>query len=208
MEINDRDTVIKVYRPELIEQKNNSDWNIDFNIQDEVAIPIKVIHDQKLKPGEKYPTVFPGMTEKDFSTWKISYLQEFLSDREVNKTGNKSTLVQNSYHAYKLNLKVRKNDAMEEENHIKEGHKQKLILENGTINLPDPCKLIEGWYKAPKHLPSTLYNDIQKYLEDNNAGKAFKGGKSLFQSGHLVNVFTHNISHNVRYCFARASLFP
>ena len=42
MEINDRDT-IKVYRPEVIEQKNNSDWNIDFNIQNEVAIPIKVI---------------------------------------------------------------------------------------------------------------------------------------------------------------------
>ena len=49
-----------------------------------------------MKPGDKYPMLFKGMTRKDLSSWNLSHLQEFLADRGINKTGNKDTLVTNA----------------------------------------------------------------------------------------------------------------
>lgn len=49
-----------------------------------------------------------------------------------------------------------------------------------------------------------MFNQVG-YLFKVNTGKAFKGGKSLLQSGHLFNVMVHMTSPNVRYCFVRAN---
>ena len=38
----------------------------------------------------------------------------------------------------------------------------------------------------------------------NDAGKAFKSGKSLLESGHLRDIKTTNSDFNIRYCFVRA----
>ena len=44
------------------------------------------------------------MTRANFSTWKIPYLQEFLVNRELNRTGTKEMLVRNCFSAYELGL--------------------------------------------------------------------------------------------------------
>ena len=71
-----------------------------------------------MKPGDKYPMLFKGMTRKDFSSWNLSHLQEFLADRGINKTGNKDTLVTNAYNALKMNLEISATDYNEEKNEV------------------------------------------------------------------------------------------
>ena len=89
------------------------------------------------------------MTRKDFSSWNLSHLQKFLADRGINKTGNKDTLVTNGYNAYKMNLEISATDYIEEKNEVELNLQSKLVLENGLVNLPDPLKLINGWFTAP-----------------------------------------------------------
>ena len=42
---------------------------------------------QFVVPGENHPRVSENMTKADFQKWKNSYLQEYLADRSINKTG-------------------------------------------------------------------------------------------------------------------------
>ena len=68
-----------------------------------------------------------------------------------------------------------------------------MVLENGLVSLPDPSELINGWFPAPDNLPNSIYEQINTYLKDTDAGKVFKVGKSLLLSGHIKNVITHSI---------------
>ena len=65
-----------------------------------------------------------------------------------------------------------------------------MVLENGLRNLPDPSNVIDGWFTAPYNLPNTIYEQVNTYPRDSDAGKAFKAGKSLLFSGHIENVMT------------------
>ncbi|XP_057297429.1 uncharacterized protein LOC130629386 [Hydractinia symbiolongicarpus] len=159
-------------------------------------------------PTLRYPDIKEGMCKADFETWTMSHLQEFLGDRNINRTGNKCRLVENAFAAYKLNLAVSATNIQEEKEQIKRDVSAKLLLENGLMRLPDPTTLKNDWVEAPINLPDTLNNNVTEYLEKNNAGKAFKGGNSLLQSGHVSNVMTHMISPNIRYCFVRGSCLP
>ena len=111
------------------------------------------------------------MTRKDFSSWNLSQLQEFLADHGINKTGNKDTLVTNAYNAYKMNLDISATDYTEESNEVKLNLQSKLVLENGLVSLPDPSKLIDGWFAAPCNLPNTIYEQVNTYLHSRE-GKA------------------------------------
>ena len=139
-----------------------------------------------MKPRYKYPMLFKGMTRKDFSSWNLSHLQEFLADRGINKTGNKDTLVTNAYNTYKINLEISATDYIEEKNEVGLNLQSELVLENGLATLPDPSKLIDEWFAVPYNLPNTIYEQVNTYLKDTDAGKAFKGGKSLLLSGHKL----------------------
>ena len=77
------------------------------------------------RPGEKYPTLVPGMTQEDFSTWKIPYLQELLASRVKNNTETKETPVRNCFSAYELGLKETK-----KEDKVKKNHLDKLVVGN------------------------------------------------------------------------------
>ena len=77
------------------------------------------------------------------------------------------------------------------------------MLEGGLIKLPDPKTLTDGWVEAPANIPDTIYDNIMEYLLKHNAGKAFRGGKSLLESGYVSNIMTHSISVNLRYCIVR-----
>ena len=97
------------------------------------------------------------MTRKDFTSWNLSHLQEFLAGRGINKTGNKDTLVTNAYNAYKMNLDISATDCIEEKNEVELNLQSKLVLENELVSLPDLSKLIEGGFGARCNLPNTIY---------------------------------------------------
>lgn len=169
-----------------------------------------VNHGPPSDPSRKYPKTVPGMAMEDFKKWNLAQLQDYLADRCINKTGNKAKLVENVYGAYLLNLPVTASNPQQELEELKSDYKQKLILENGMVNLPCPRSLSSdtNWAKAPANLPDVLYRHVNEYLVKNDGGKAFQGGKSLFESKHLFNVMVHSISPNVRYCFAQGLCYP
>ena len=114
-------------------------FGIDFDIDTPINIEIK--HQKSrtiIKLGDKYLMLCKGMTRKDFSSWNLSHLQEFLADRGINKTGNKDTLVTDAYNAYKMNLEISATDNIEEKNEVELNLQSKLVLENGIVSLPDP----------------------------------------------------------------------
>ena len=122
-------------------------------------------------------------------------LHDFLAKRDINRNGNKEALVTNGKNAFMMNTPITQSDVQEE---IEESDlNDKLGLKNGLIQLPNPVKLEEGWVLAPTNLPNTIYEKIILYLQSNDAGKAYKGGKSLLDSGHLTNTMVHSVSPNV-----------
>ena len=85
-----------------------------------------------------------------------------------------------------------------------------MVLENGLVGLPDPSKLIDGWFATSYNLSNTIYEHVPTYLKDTDAGKAFKGGKKLLLSGHikdgvtLLNKSSDKI-HTVSICICKES---
>ena len=104
-----------------------------------------------------------GMTRKDFLSWNLSDLQGFLADRDINK----------------MNLKISATAYIEEKNEVELNFQSKLVLENGLVNLPDCSKLIGGWFTAPYNLPNTIYEQVNTYLRDTDAGKSIQGREVL-----------------------------
>ena len=61
------------------------------------------------------------------------------------------------------------------------------------------------------HLKLFVYKNSEQdntYLRDTDAGKAFKGRKSLLFSGNIKNTMTHSIGSNIRYCFVKGLSHP
>ena len=131
------------------------------------------------KESSEQQLAFPELTKEDFEKWTILQLQNFLQDREINKTGKKEQLVINALNAYNLGIPVSYQDIGEEDEERRLDHSKKLSLEDGLVSLPDPSKLVEGWVAAPTNLPNTTYDEVMEYLNENDAGKAYKGGKSF-----------------------------
>ena len=100
--------------------------------------------------------------------------------------------------AYCMGLDVVFQNPQQEQEEVKNIKLIKLVFENCLVMLPDPIKVIDGWVKAPLNIPSTTYDDVISYIVNNNAGKAYKRGKSLLESGHLDNIMTHVFSPNLR----------
>ena len=47
-----------------------------------------------------------------------------------------------------MNLEISATDYIEEKNEVEVHLQSKLVLENGLVSLPDPSKLIDGWFSA------------------------------------------------------------
>ena len=47
-------------------------------------------------------------------------------------------------------------DYITEKNEVKLNLQSKLVLENVLVSLPDPSKLIDGWFAAPYNLSNNL----------------------------------------------------
>ena len=76
---------------------DNTLCSVDFNVEEPIKIELKPVG--FCKPGERYPKVTDYMCEADFEKWKVSYLQEFLADRGINKSGSNDVLVKNVFNA-------------------------------------------------------------------------------------------------------------
>ena len=157
---------------------------------------------------QRYPTLKENMTKQDFNLWTVHQLQSFLGDRGVNRSGNKPKLVTNAFGTYNMKLPIIQTDVAEESAQVKLDRNLKLILENGLVILPDPNRIADSWVFAPALLPDTLHTNVDNYLKETDAGKAYAGGKSLLQSGHIFNVMVNTISPNVRYCFVKGLCYP
>lgn len=134
--------------------------------------------------------------------------EDFLQYRGINRSGRKEQLVLNVYSAYNLELPKVFQDPQEEHLELLRDQSSKLNLEGGLVKLPNPCTLVDGWLKAPSYLPNTTQGDVEEYLKNNNAGKAFRSGQSLLASKHLDNIMSHNISNNIRFCFVHGVCLP
>ena len=136
-----------------------------FDVYVDIDTPINIevkhqISSTVIKPGDKYPMLFKGMTRKDFSSWNRSHLQKLLVDRGINKTGNKDTLITNAYNAYKVNLEISAIDCTKEKNEVQPNLQSELVLGNGLESLPDPSKLIDERFAVPSILPKTTYEQV------------------------------------------------
>ena len=84
--------VITTEKPILSPRNENVEetlFPVDFDVDSSLEIELTLTNKHQLVvPGEKYPRVSENMTEAYFQNWKISYLQEYLADRSINKTGN------------------------------------------------------------------------------------------------------------------------
>ena len=139
-------------------------------------------------------------------------LHDFLAKRDINRNGNKEAVVRNAKNAFMMNIPVTQSDAQQKIEEINSDLNDKLGLEYGLIQLSNPVKPedLQTWPAlgiSIRNLTDTIYEQIILYLESNDAGKAYKGGKSLIDSGHLTNTMVHSVSPNVRYCFVKWSLF-
>ncbi|XP_065659182.1 uncharacterized protein LOC136083630 [Hydra vulgaris] len=132
-----------------------------------------------------------------------SDLQNFLSKRLINQTGNKATLEKN---AYCLNLQAQVQSAQNEENEFKNDKLNKKKTSSKLI--VDPKSLTYGWVIGPSLFPDVTYAEVQLYLNKRNARKAFRSGKSLFKSDHLSNIRYHNINSDSKYCYIAAYCLP
>ncbi|XP_065649401.1 uncharacterized protein LOC136078182 [Hydra vulgaris] len=166
----------------------------------------------KLAYNNDLPKIpIPSISLKEnpkFEKWTISKLQDYLGDRGINRNGDKQTLVNNALSVFNMNLPITFTNAKEEVDEIQQDVLKKLFIENDLVHLPNPLNLINGWTEAPLNFPDTLLQQINNYLYSNNAGKAFKGGKSLLNSGHLSNVMSHPIGDMIKYCFIRGFCLP
>ena len=79
---------------------------------------------------------------------------------------------------------------------------------NGLVSLPDPLKLIDGWFTASYNLPNTIFEQVNTYMKETDAGRAFKWGKSLLVLGHIDHLMNHLISPNICYLHIRKRCVP
>ena len=140
-----------------------------------------------------------------FKKMTIPLLKDYLSSRGINQTGNKNTLAQNAYYAYCLNIPVEKTD--EEEMRCFQSEKKAKLSVNG-LSLPDPKTLTVGWIVGSSYFPNVTYEKIKTYLEGEGAAKAFRGGRSLFDSGHIKEIRYHLVSEYVSLCYVMCSCIP
>ena len=145
------------------------------------------------------------LTFDHFEAMTIPVLKDYLSSRGIGQSGNKETLARNAFYVYALNLPVNKSE--EEEMECFERDKKDKLVVNGC-SFPDPKILTTGWVTGSSYFPNVTFEEINTYLVNKNAGKAYRGGRSLFDSGHVKDVRFHFISEHVSLCYIMCSCIP
>ena len=92
----------------------------------------------------------------------------------------------------------------------KKGYLAKLTLSTGE-QLPDPSILHSNWSDDVSLLPDITYPDIYHYLIEypsqfsKESLKAYKSLESynFFVSGHVQNVYNHEVEKKSMFCFIK-----
>ena len=70
---------------------------------------------------------------------------------------------------------------------------------NDGFEVSDPMYFCLVGLRVHSDFQTSLSTWQYKYLHEKESGKAFKGGKSLFESGHIVEVRTNIISPSISF---------
>ena len=95
----------------------------------------------------------------------------------------------------------------------KKGYLAKLTLSTGE-QLPDPFILLSNWSDDVSLLPDITYPDIYHYLIEyrslfnKESLKAYKSVESysFFVSGHVQNVYYHEVEKKCKFCFIKTEV--
>ena len=95
----------------------------------------------------------------------------------------------------------------------KKGYLAKLTLSTGE-QLPDPFILHSNWSADVSLLPDITYPDIYHYLIEHPSQfskeslKAYKSLESynFFISGHVQNVYYHEVEKKSKFCFIKTEV--
>ena len=109
---------------------------------------------------------------------------------------------------YHMKVPVSQQNYPDDIKDIEDERRKKLTLEDGKLVIRHLKMLSNDWVEGSCYFPDTAEDQVRRYLNSKHAGKAFKGGKSLLESGHLSNVRHHFISSDVRYGFVIANCLP
>ena len=85
---------------------------------------------------------------------------------------------------------------------------KKIKLSVNGYSFPDPKTLNSGWIVGSSYFPNVTHEKIKTYLEGQDAGKAFRGGRRLFDSGHVKEIRYHLISEHMSLCYVMCSFIP
>ena len=162
-------------------------------------------------------TVDQELTLESFSSWKTEALKEYLGKRGLVKDKPRQELAALAFSAHLMKLPIIPTAV--------ESLKQNVIdydnlLQIDGTKLHDPFTIYDGWVdeKAglqqwpPIFLSDIIEHagvannniDIAKYLQQYKLGK----GQSYIDSGHVQEIFYHQISHASPYCLLRSECSP
>ncbi len=147
------------------------------------------------------------MTYDLFMKWKVPELKNYLKSHAINQSGFKPALAAKAFDVWRLGLGTA-TTVEEDENAIRKTQKDKLKLEGGLIQLPDPKKLLIGWTNGFQSVPEVQDIHVKEYMIEGGGNKGLKTGTSLVESGHIEEIRFHNISPNLKYCFIMARCTP
>ena len=124
-----------------------------------------VLDDNGHLPIPKDPIIQISQKENPkFEKWTILKLQNYLGDRDINRSGNEQTLVINALGAFNMNLPVTATDAQEELHETNQDVFKKRYIENGSVQTSNPQNLKNGWTEVPANFPDTLLPQIMAFF--------------------------------------------
>lgn len=106
------------------------------------------------------------MASQDPKNWTIKELREFLNERgvPVPNDNRKEQLVENC--CLVLGLGLPSNLSPEQyDRAVCKSKKEKLSLDGGIINLPDPDTLHQGWEYECTSLPDLIQTGVENYFD-------------------------------------------
>ena len=145
--------------------------------------------------------------DDDISTWNVSRLKAYLTEREI-PLGNakKEQLIELVHQCIATGLKPKDfNKCVDIDIY------NKLFVENGLVRLPNPNTL-NDWEIGPTSIPDITSDGVHAYYAKVNSnigistsgGQSLSLGKSLTISNHVSDIQYHGISHRIGYCFVKA----
>ena len=104
------------------------------------------------------------LKQADFENLKSNDLRQYLTERGVPLAdASKQHMVLLAKFAARMNLPVNKTSA-ECQQAIQDEKRRKLLVDGGSIALPDPDSLKDGWEDGPQSYPDLSQIHVENYF--------------------------------------------